>query len=273
MWSISLDSRAMSGAKPPVATTGAYADLSGSYLTEADLGGAYLENARFRDAQFRRSSFAVVGPERTRAPFLPENSPYSSFLAGADFDGSVHFGTDFGTGLTRGYADGSAVAVEVGSKATACSAACRDGGSDLPRFSARRSIPAHAVPLKKNRCGIEPFSSTCDNEHTAASLGHSEILGIEDAPRDCSLGAKHTTSVRPFTPCRLELHAFSGKSCKKAAEGVGFVGEDARDVFPDDDGRLFASPLANKVNCIGKLHVLDGQLSAPIVETFAQTGD
>ena len=34
-----------------------------------------------------------------------------------------HVGTDFGTGLTRGYADGSAVAVEVGSKATACSAA------------------------------------------------------------------------------------------------------------------------------------------------------
>src|SRR5690606_4366461 len=76
-----------------------YADLSGSYLTEADLGGAYLENARFRDAQFRRSSFAAVGPERTRAPFLPENAPYSSFLAGADFDRSVHFGTDFGGAL------------------------------------------------------------------------------------------------------------------------------------------------------------------------------
>jgi uncharacterized protein YjbI with pentapeptide repeats len=76
-----------------------YADLSGSYLTEVDLGGAALENVRFRGAQFRRSSFAVVGPERTRAPYLPENSPYSSFLAGADFDGSVHFGTDFGGAL------------------------------------------------------------------------------------------------------------------------------------------------------------------------------
>ena len=43
----------------------------------------------------------------------------------------------------------SAVAVEVRSKATACSAACRDGGSDLPRFSARRRMPAQAFALKK----------------------------------------------------------------------------------------------------------------------------
>lgn len=72
-----------------------YADFSGSYLSEVDLGGAALENARFRGAQFRRSSFAVVGPERTRAPFLPENGPYSTFLSGADFDRSIQFGTDF----------------------------------------------------------------------------------------------------------------------------------------------------------------------------------
>src|SRR5690606_22139975 len=35
--------------------------------------------------------------------------------------------------------------------ATAVSAAESAGGSVLPRLSARRSIPAHAVPLKKNR--------------------------------------------------------------------------------------------------------------------------
>lgn len=77
----------------------AYADLSGSYLTEADLGGATLENARFRGAQFRRSSFAAVGPERVRPPYLAANAPYPSFLAGADFDRSVHFGTDFSAAL------------------------------------------------------------------------------------------------------------------------------------------------------------------------------
>jgi hypothetical protein len=51
-------------------------------------------------------------------------------------------------------------------------------GSALPRFSARRSIPAQAFPLKKNRGGIKPVSSTCDNEHAAASLGQAEELGI-----------------------------------------------------------------------------------------------
>ena len=86
----------------------AYADLSGSYLTEADLGGASLENARFRGAQFRRSTFAVVGPERVRAPYLPENAPYGTFLSGADFDGSVQFGTDFGGAvLTAASFDGA----------------------------------------------------------------------------------------------------------------------------------------------------------------------
>ena len=58
-------------------------------------------------------------------------------------------------------------------------------------------IPAHAVELKKNREGIGPVSRTRDNEQTAAALGNSEILGIEESPRDCPLGAKHTTSARP----------------------------------------------------------------------------
>jgi len=85
-----------------------YADLSGSYLTEVDLGGAALENARFRGAQFRRSTFAAVPPERTRAPYLPQNAPYSTFLAGADFDRSVQFGTDFsGALLTAASFDGA----------------------------------------------------------------------------------------------------------------------------------------------------------------------
>ena len=68
-------------------------------------------------------------------------------------------------------------------------------GNVLPRFSARWSIPAHAVELKKNREGIGPVSRTRDNEQTTAALGNSEILGIKDTPRDCSLGSKHTTSA------------------------------------------------------------------------------
>src|SRR5690606_23750024 len=64
----------------------------------------------------------------------------------------------------------------------------------------RRAIPASAFVLKKYRCGIEPLSSTCHNEHTAASLGQAEILGIQDPPCGCSLGSIHTTSVRPSSP-------------------------------------------------------------------------
>jgi len=125
--------------------------------------------------------------------------------------------------------------------ATALSACSSATGSSFPRFSARRSIPAHAVELKKYRCGIEPLSSTCDNEHTAASLGHSEILGVCDPPRDCSFGAKHITSVRPFPPWRDERVIFAGKSSKEAAEGVIRGGEDSGDVFPEDDTGLLSA--------------------------------
>jgi hypothetical protein len=42
----------------------------------------------------------------------------------------------------------STIAVEVGSKDAASSAAARDGGSSFPRFSARRRMPRHAFALK-----------------------------------------------------------------------------------------------------------------------------
>src|SRR5450830_1431090 len=93
--------------------------------------------------------------------------------------------------------------------------------------SARRSIPAHAFSLKKYLGGIEPVSSTCDNEHTASSLGQAEILGVQDPPRDCSFGSIHTTSVLPFFPWWLQLAVFPSKRAKKASEGVPFVAEDA----------------------------------------------
>jgi hypothetical protein len=46
------------------------------------------------------------------------------------------------------------------------------------------------------------------------------MLGIKNPPRDCSLGAIHNTSVRPFAPWWDERIIFAGKSCKEAAEGV-----------------------------------------------------
>ena len=69
-------------------------------------------------------------------------------------------------------------------------------------------------------------------------MGQAEILGVEDAPRDCSFGTKHITSVRPPAPWRDERVIFSGQQSQETAEGVGLVGEDAGDVFPDDEFRL-----------------------------------
>jgi hypothetical protein len=67
----------------------------------------------------------------------------------------------------------SSVTVKIGSEATASSAAARDGGSDFPRFSARRRIPRQAFAVKKYRCGTSPVSKISDNEHTPPSLGDS----------------------------------------------------------------------------------------------------
>lgn len=50
-------------------------------------------------------------------------------------------------------------------------------GNVLPLASARRSIPAQAFSLKKYLGGIESVSSTCDNEHTTASLGQFRNIG------------------------------------------------------------------------------------------------
>ncbi len=154
--------------------------------------------------------------------------------------------------------------------ATVSSATCSAAGSDLPRFSARRSIPAHAFELKKNRCGIEPCSRTCDNEHTAASLGQSEILGIQDAPGDCSEGSSNHTRVRPSAPVRKVGGIVASEGREEAAEGVVPDGEDAGDVLPDDDG-LGSSMSASKiVNCIGQPYEFEGEVAAVIRKGIAK---
>lgn len=56
-------------------------------------------------------------------------------------------------------------------------------GNTRPRFSARRKIPLAARGVKKNRGGTR-LSKTSDKEHSAASLGHSEVAAVEHAPRN-----------------------------------------------------------------------------------------
>ena len=101
---------------------------------------------------------AVAHRHQRRAPASPVLAGVKAFTAQAvrhirRFMVAVqrrrHVGTDFGTRLTRGYADGSAIKVEVCTEATACSAAARDGGSDFPRLSARRRMPRQAVGDRK----------------------------------------------------------------------------------------------------------------------------
>ena len=66
------------------------------------------------------------------------------------------------------------------------SAASSIGGKGLPLLLARLSIPWHALGLKeyrRSRSDPPPASSTSDKKDTAASLGHSEELSVQNSPR------------------------------------------------------------------------------------------
>jgi hypothetical protein len=80
--------------------------------------------------------------------------------------------------------------------ATCSNARSNIGGSSLPLLAARRRIPAQAVELKKNLFGADG-SSTCHNEHTAASLGHSKPLSVEDSPGQGSSWTGNDTTHWP----------------------------------------------------------------------------
>jgi len=104
-------------------------------------------------------------------------------------------------------------------------------------------------------------------------LGQSEVLGVQGPPSDCTRGSIHSTSVRPFSPWRSKRLIFSGKASQKAPESIVLGREDAGDVFPEDDCGGASVSNANKVDCIGKLHEFQGQVSALVGERFAQAGD
>jgi hypothetical protein len=107
------------------------------------------------------------------------------------------------------------VSVEV--EAHASSTLRKRSGNVFPRRSARRRIPAHAFGLKKYRSGSGSGSKMSDNETTLAALGHSEELSVQHSPREAI----------------PEL----AKGPEKAPEGVGAVGQNSGDVFPDEPPR------------------------------------
>ncbi|OEC37763.1 hypothetical protein A7D27_24440 [Pseudomonas sp. 1D4] len=96
-------------------------------------------------------------------------------------------------------------------------------------------------------------------------------MGIQHPPCGCSAGSIHTTSVRPFSPCRLERIGFAHQGAEEAPERVALVGEDTGDVFPHDDALVSSG--ANMVNCICKLHEFYGECAALAGQAFAHASD
>lgn len=173
------------------------------------------------------------------------------------------------------YVDGTASVIAAKSKLSAIATrACRSGsGSALPRFSARRRIPAQAVALKKYRGWIEPLSSTCDNEHTLASLGQAEILSVEDSPGGSARGSSNHTRVRPFAPWRDDGGILSNQGREEASEGVVGCAEHAGDVFPEDARSCPPRNKSNMVDCICKATKLQREVAAVIGQRLAQPRD
>ena len=128
---------------------------------------------------------------------------------------------------------------------TSCNAALSKAGNSFSRLSARRIIPRHAFALKKNRCGTAPVSKVSDNEHTAASLGHSEVLSVQ----------------HPVGPPIPEL-------AQRPEEGTKIpslsAGQDAGDVFPDNPSRPVTPSDCKKCK---------HEVPSRVFESSPQTGD
>jgi hypothetical protein len=95
-------------------------------------------------------------------------------------------------------------------------------------------MPAVAFELEKYFRGIGSVCSTRDNEDTAASLGHSEVFGIENPPYRTALGSRHKARVSPSSPWRGERLTSAHKFSEQTAEGVVVGVEHSGDVLPDE---------------------------------------
>jgi len=129
---------------------------------------------------------------------------------------------------------------------TTCSNTVRSkGGNSLPRFAARRSMPAQAFALKKYRRGTPPVSKMSDNEEATAPLGHSEELSVQHSP-----GA-----TIPEFPQRPEDGSKIPSAVRRQNTG---------DVFPDHPARLQSASKAAK---------LDGQVATRVPQSASLSGD
>jgi len=114
------------------------------------------------------------------------------------------------------------VSLAFGVVSTAASkAASKCGGNNLPRFSARRRMPAHAFTERKY-FGATLGSNISTSEHTedpSATLGQTEVLSIKSSP----------SSRIPDSP----------KLSEDGKEVVTFVGrEKSGNILPNEESRL-----------------------------------
>jgi hypothetical protein len=126
-------------------------------------------------------------------------------------------------------------------------------------------MPRQAVALKKYRCGTSPVSKTSDNEHTAASLGHSEELSVknpvgepipelaqhpeEGAKVPSSVAGQYAGDVLPNQPC-------GAVACSNGTEGKHEVATRVIQSLSEtgDAEGLAGSSSAQKIDsCIGPL--------------------
>jgi len=138
------------------------------------------------------------------------------------------------------------------SATTADKAPCNIVGSALPRFSARRRMPAQAFGLKKYRGGRSPVSKISDNEHTASPLGN----GTGKAACSDVLSVQH--SVGPPIP-EFAQAPEEGTKVPSAARR-----QDAGDVLPNHP----LGPVA-----VNQSQIDEGQVAARIVQSFSKPGD
>lgn len=73
-------------------------------------------------------------------------------------------------------------------------------GNSLPRFSARRRIPAAALGLKKNLSGTVSRSTSGNDEDTAPTLGDSEVTAVQHSPGEV---VKPDVAQRPQNDCEI----------------------------------------------------------------------
>jgi hypothetical protein len=149
--------------------------------------------------------------------------------------------------------------------ATDSRAAAKGGGKSFPRRSARRSIPVAALGLKKYLGGSGPVSKTSDNEHTAAALGHSEVLSV-----------KH--------PVGPPIPEFCQPSKDDGHVSAAVAGEKAGDVLDDHptgselsketmELEPKSAPLASQASTLSShAEVLAGESSADHIDIWEEVG-